>query len=565
MDLPAPAENAREQSEKYLRILDAYKCLERLTNNPDPNGTLALANAKLASARNGFESARKGFELAQKRFEAEKLRFEDAEKLELSAEAAKKTAVAQAEVKSEDVFERGEKLLHYLERCDREDLDVEGILAAHGPTAAEKASIWVEPTKVTWKWWSMGANQVSNVPCIFRHPNGTWLELACPFCHGNWSVKTSQHELGILDFLDFIHHLGYEHGAGGESIIRLNPPALLDRCGIRNVSAREVYHLKTGLLEIAAVIKVKEVRSFDVEPADDPIVDASPTKLQPLMVPIKRAASIKNSPRAAGGEDSMDVDGPQADQRRDLTLATSAKGVKSVFDGTGGDNKDWSKVAFEWGMKPENFIAAATSVVKHPNGRWFVLECPVCHGNSSRYKKMNRSDFYRGVGGFREHLVHGHGEIREDLGQLAAFIERCQVRELTMTEVEQLASGSPDAIVITQVLIKCDSRMRNKKKKLAKTQHHANEMNVATKRKAEADATGSDRGEDVDIGCGSVNDDPDAKKQKQKQLRTNADPASFAHIEAGESHTLEKTGIPHPAVTATGGSMSIPLRGPRVK
>ncbi|KAK5708730.1 hypothetical protein LTR17_020440 [Elasticomyces elasticus] len=465
MDLPASAENAREQSDKHLRILDAYKCLENLTNNPDPTGTLALANAKLASARNGFESARKGFELAQKRFEAEKLRFEDAEKLELSAEAAKKTAVAQAEVNSDDAFERGEKLLQYLDRCDSEDLDVEGILAAYGPTAAEKASIWVEPTKVTWKWWSMGANQVFNVPCIVRHPNGTWLELACPFCDGNSSFEESQHELGILDFLDFIHHLSYEHGAGGESIVLpVNLPALLDRCSIRNVSAREVYQLRTGLLEIAAVIKVKEVRSFDVKPADDPIVDASPAKLHPLMVSIKRAANIMNSPRAAGGEDSMDVDGPQADQRRDLTLATNAKGVKSVSIGTGGDSKDWSKVTFEWGMKPENFIAAATSVVKHPNGKWFVLECPVCHGNSSRYKKMNRSDFYRGAGGFREHLVHGHGETREDLGQLAAFIERCQVRELTITEVEQLASGSPDAIVITQVLIKCDSRMRNKKK-----------------------------------------------------------------------------------------------------
>ncbi|KAK1057727.1 hypothetical protein LTR12_006428 [Friedmanniomyces endolithicus] len=115
-------------------------------------------------------------------------------------------------------------------------------------------------------------------------------------------------------------------------------------------------------------------------------------------------------------------------------------------------SKEWSKVGWAWGMHPENSIPAAPHIVRHPVGRWFVLACPVCHGNSSSHGKMG---FLSGPRGFYNHLCQGHDEVpKARIGGLAATIELCQVRELSRDEVEHLKFGSPDAIVVKAIQVK---------------------------------------------------------------------------------------------------------------
>ncbi|KAK0911504.1 hypothetical protein LTR91_015394 [Friedmanniomyces endolithicus] len=115
-------------------------------------------------------------------------------------------------------------------------------------------------------------------------------------------------------------------------------------------------------------------------------------------------------------------------------------------------SKEWSMVGWAWGMHPENSIPAAPHIVRHPVGRWFVLACPVCHGNSSSRGKLG---FLSGPRGFYNNLCQGHDEVpKARIGGLAGTIELCQVREPTRDEVEHLKFGSPDAIAIKAIQVK---------------------------------------------------------------------------------------------------------------
>ncbi|KAK0362561.1 hypothetical protein LTR02_014685 [Friedmanniomyces endolithicus] len=135
-----------------------------------------------------------------------------------------------------------------------------------------------------------------------------------------------------------------------------------------------------------------------------------------------------------------------------LTVSTAESPSAIAGRELEGLTEEWSKVDWAWGKHPQNVISAAPHIVMHPVGRWFLLACPVCHGNSSAHGRMG---FLGGPRGFYDHLRQGHGEaIQANNASLAAIIERCQVRELTRDEVMHLKSGSPDAIPIKAIQVK---------------------------------------------------------------------------------------------------------------
>ncbi|KAK5740233.1 hypothetical protein LTR17_004734 [Elasticomyces elasticus] len=92
-------------------------------------------------------------------------------------------------------------------------------------------------------------------------------------------------------------------------------------------------------------------------------------------------------------------------------------------------------------QEPSNFITNIACVVKHPNGKWFELACPVCHGNRSSDRRRG----FFSAKGFYDHLRQGHGESNKGV-KLPQIIERCQVRELSESEVEDLRKAGPDSI-----------------------------------------------------------------------------------------------------------------------
>ncbi|KAK3641791.1 hypothetical protein LTR56_011118 [Elasticomyces elasticus] len=97
-------------------------------------------------------------------------------------------------------------------------------------------------------------------------------------------------------------------------------------------------------------------------------------------------------------------------------------------------------------QEPENFITNIACVVRHPNGKWFELACPVCHGNRSSDRRRG----FFSAKGFYDHLRQGHGESNKGVG-LLQIIERCQVRELSGSEVEELRNAGSDSSLIRSV------------------------------------------------------------------------------------------------------------------
>ncbi|KAK5708729.1 hypothetical protein LTR17_020439 [Elasticomyces elasticus] len=132
-----------------------------------------------------------------------------------------------------------------------------------------------------------------------------------------------------------------------------------------------------------------------------------------------------------------------------VTAKADAAGVMGQLD-LKSLSKQWFRVGWFWSQHPDNVIATVPCVVRHPVGRWFVLECPLCHGNSSLNGKCG---YLSGPRAFYDHLCQGHGDKIGDV-RLAAIIERCQVRELTDEEVYHLKSSSRKAIIIKSVQVR---------------------------------------------------------------------------------------------------------------
>ncbi|KAK3115988.1 hypothetical protein LTR53_004102 [Teratosphaeriaceae sp. CCFEE 6253] len=106
-------------------------------------------------------------------------------------------------------------------------------------------------------------------------------------------------------------------------------------------------------------------------------------------------------------------------------------------------------VAFGWGKHPDNVVEAVPCVVKHPNGKWVELACPVCHGNGVHDGRRN---WLQGPKGFYDHLYKSHGRVSKGLS-LADIIEQCQVRELTEQELGYIRKGRLNRAGIEQVLV----------------------------------------------------------------------------------------------------------------
>jgi hypothetical protein len=82
-------------------------------------------------------------------------------------------------------------------------------------------------------------------------------------------------------------------------------------------------------------------------------------------------------------------------------------------------------------------------VVKHPDGTWYELRCPICGGNAS--PKIGK--FLKGTKAFYDHLAQSHQEGRIS-GGVEAIIARCQVRKFSEEEAEKLQTDAPDAPVV---------------------------------------------------------------------------------------------------------------------
>ncbi|KAK0841362.1 hypothetical protein LTS02_016875 [Friedmanniomyces endolithicus] len=155
-----------------------------------------------------------------------------------------------------------------------------------------------------------------------------------------------------------------------------------------------------------------------------------------------------------------------------------------------------SKISWGWTQLEENFVAASPCVVRHPNGKWFELACPICHGNLS----SDRGRGVFGVKGFHDHLSQGHGEPPKGVS-VAEVIEWCQVRELTGGEVEALRSGSRDAVAITPV--STTTKLTKKLKTARANTRVLRDLNIT-----QGEGTGHD---ELPFGLASWEDDEDRR------------------------------------------------------
>ncbi|KAK4891932.1 hypothetical protein LTR27_009456 [Elasticomyces elasticus] len=140
-----------------------------------------------------------------------------------------------------------------------------------------------------------------------------------------------------------------------------------------------------------------------------------------------------------------------------VTAQSNTSGAETASASTSVQNTsgDLNMISWAWGSRPENIIKSVPCIVRHPNGRWFVLECPVCHGNAS---SRGTHGFFNGPKAFYDHLLQGHHKSRSIVNSLVGTIELCQVRELTLGEIDSLQHGNPDAIVIPVVQVSNMSR-----------------------------------------------------------------------------------------------------------
>ncbi|KAK5699726.1 hypothetical protein LTR97_005857 [Elasticomyces elasticus] len=141
-----------------------------------------------------------------------------------------------------------------------------------------------------------------------------------------------------------------------------------------------------------------------------------------------------------------------------VTAQSNTSGAETASASTSlqDTSNDINKISWAWGSRPENVIKSVPCIVRHPDGRWFVLECPVCHGNAS---SRGTHGFFNGPKAFYDHLLQGHHKSRSIVNSLVGTIELCQVRELTLSEVDSLQHSKPNAIVIPVAQVTNTSRI----------------------------------------------------------------------------------------------------------
>ena len=111
-----------------------------------------------------------------------------------------------------------------------------------------------------------------------------------------------------------------------------------------------------------------------------------------------------------------------------------------------GRDDSYDAVPWAWSKHHTHSVAGAPCVVKHPNGKWYLLACPKCQGNSTNEETPR---WFDGAKAFYQHLHHAHSGIAKD-ASLALTIETCQIRELNEREVESLRQGYLDVVGVAQ-------------------------------------------------------------------------------------------------------------------
>ncbi|TKA70573.1 hypothetical protein B0A55_06229 [Friedmanniomyces simplex] len=239
-----------------------------------------------------------------------------------------------------------------------------------------------------------GARAFAHIPwcsTIVLDVDDKWIKIRCPACDGNTSPSTGELMCGIKGMHD---HMTLSH---------------------------EYEHMSAT--RMIALCKVREVRFSTVR---------NICQRKKSGMPYIKMVKV----------------------RTETTTTTADRGPKQPISSTKDKSSEPSKVPWAWGLQPDNIIESIPCIVKHPNGKWFLLECPVCHGNAS--SRGNRG-FLSGPKAFHDHLLKCHGEPSSTAG-LAGTIERCQVRQLIRREVDDLKRGSPNAITIHPVQVRSDPR-----------------------------------------------------------------------------------------------------------
>lgn len=112
--------------------------------------------------------------------------------------------------------------------------------------------------------------------------------------------------------------------------------------------------------------------------------------------------------------------------------------VKGTPSNRGEGTKRTNEHAADWNLVKDssNYLSACPVIVKHPDGYWAELACPVCKGNATK-----RGAFLAdGVKSFYDHLNHAHGEPRMTTGP-RSIIERCLVKRMKEEEVLLIKAG----------------------------------------------------------------------------------------------------------------------------
>jgi hypothetical protein len=87
-----------------------------------------------------------------------------------------------------------------------------------------------------------------------------------------------------------------------------------------------------------------------------------------------------------------------------------------------------SSTSLGFATDSENYLPHVGCIVKHPDGDWYELSCPICGGNSAKSGK-----YLQGTKAFYDHLIHAHQERL--CADVETVIDRCQKRKLTVEEL----------------------------------------------------------------------------------------------------------------------------------
>ncbi|KAK5686320.1 hypothetical protein LTS10_002436 [Elasticomyces elasticus] len=289
-------------------------------------------------------------------------------------------------------------------------------------------------------------------------------------------------------------------------MVQLKVSTLIERLSVGRVAPQQVYWLRTGIAEVKDYVEIKEVSGYE---AATSMVAAKLFPASAVLTPTEKAL-------AEYVDESRKVDAMEA--------LVYLRGSKTTC------------------------VSKYPCVVRHPHGTWFLLGCPICHGNCHPAGDTGEKIFLKGTKGLRVHLIQEHGEVNENFG-VAEVIERCRVRELTIREVAQLSGDSKHDIVIERVCVE-----RSTAAPAGLAVEHALTPTASAKRKASAEHVDHDDVDGDHKDYENSTDEPQAKKQKP--LESSADLQDIVYAEDVEEPRASALTVK----TTGAGTMRIPIR-----